>query len=513
MIMNREYSSHHPGTLVGGGNAAEGSGPVDLLAQADVGVGTEREGTPMSSTAGGQTLDAAAVLEGSAEPARAAPARYGAGFWLITFVFVTGMAFSTVPTPLYSLYQVRDGFSTFTITIVFAVYTVGVLASLLLAGHLSDLVGRRKVLLAALALELAAAVLFMAVPPLPVLIVARLTTGLGVGMLAPTATAHLQELHHAYRPGASPQRFEIVSTAANIGGLGLGPLIAGVLAQYLDAPLRLPYLVFGVLLLISVGAVALTPETVEDRAATPAYRPLRLSVGQSDTAGYVGAAAAGVASFAVFGLFTSLAPWFVGGTLHNTSHALAGLIVFAVFSAAAAAQLLSSRLDASVRRSTGLLAQAAGLALLAVGMHAVSLSLFLIGGIIASMGAGILFKSAVGAVAAIAGAATRAEALASLFLISYLGMALPALGVGVAMRYLSATVAVTWFSGVLLVLLAAVGVLSHVSMNGESRWNRPKRTTSGSASGNIRAGASGRPELPLTAMPARPAPAKLGKRQ
>jgi hypothetical protein len=65
-------------------------------------------------------------------------------------------------------------------------------------------------------------------------------------------------------------------------------------------------------------------------------------------------------------------------------------------------------------------------------------------------------------------------------------MALPALGVGVAMRYLSATVAVTWFSGVLLVLLAAVGVLSHVLMNGESRWNRPKRTTSGSASGNIR---------------------------
>jgi hypothetical protein len=91
--------------LAGGGNAAEGCGPVDLLAQADVGVGTEREGTPMSSTAGGQTLDSAAVLEGSAEPARAAPARYGGGFWLITFVFVTGMAFSTVPTPLYSLYQ------------------------------------------------------------------------------------------------------------------------------------------------------------------------------------------------------------------------------------------------------------------------------------------------------------------------------------------------------------------------------------------------------------------------
>ena len=123
---------------------------------------------------------------------------------------------------------------------------------------------------------------------MPVLLVARLVTGLGVGMLTPTATAHLHELHSANRPDASSQRFEIVSTAANIGGLGFGPLVAGILAQYLDAPLRLPYLVFGVLLLISIGAVALTPETVQTKTATPAYRPQRLNAGQGDPAGYVG---------------------------------------------------------------------------------------------------------------------------------------------------------------------------------------------------------------------------------
>jgi MFS family permease len=278
-----------------------------------------------STTAGRQGIDPAPVPRGGVEPGRAAVAGYGAGFWLVALVFVTGMAFSTVPTPLY---QVRDGFSTFTVTIVFAVYTVGVLTSLLLAGHLSDVVGRRKVLLAALALELAAAVLFLAEPPLPVLLVARLATGLGVGMLAPTATAYLQELHRAARPAASPQRFEIVSTAANIGGLGVGPLIAGVLAQYLDGPLRLPYLVFGVLLLAGVGAVALAPETLQQRASMRPYRPLRVRV-EGDTAGYLGAAVAGFASFAVFALFTSLAPEFVGGTLHHASRALAGVIVFA----------------------------------------------------------------------------------------------------------------------------------------------------------------------------------------
>jgi hypothetical protein len=414
----------------------------------------------MNSTAVQQRINPAPVPLRGADPAHPAVARYGAAFWWIAFVFVTGMAFSTVPTPLYPLYQVRDGFSTFTVTIVFAAYTVGVLTSLMLAGHLSDLVGRRKVLLAALGLELAAAVLFLAEPPLAVLLVARLITGLGVGMLTPTATAHLQELHQASHPGASAQRFEIVSTAANIGGLGVGPLIAGVLAQYVTAPLRLPYLVFAVLLLMSLAAVALAPETVGQRSSMRAYRPLRITVGEGDTASYVGAAAAGVASFAVFGLFTSLAPAFVGGTLHDSSRALAGVIVFTVFAAAAAAQTLTSPLTALARRSIGLLAQAAGVTVLAVGMHTANLALFLIGGIVANMGAGVLFKSAVGAVAAMAAPATRGEALASLFLISFVGMAVPALGIGVAERYISATTAVTWFTGVLLALLAAVAALT-----------------------------------------------------
>ncbi|MFF0461435.1 MFS transporter [Streptomyces mexicanus] len=387
---------------------------------------------------------------------RAGARRHGVGFSLIAFAFLTAMAFSTVPTPLYPLYMAKDGFSTFMVTVVFATYAVGVVISLVLAGHLSDRVGRKKVLLPAIGLELVAAVLFLTSTALPVLLAARLLTGLGVGMITATATAHLQELHTAHRPGASLQRFELVSTAANIGGLGVGPLVAGLLAQWVSGPLRTPYLVFAVLLLVSVVAIALTPETVEEQSVRPPYRPQRVSLDHGDRAGFTAAAAAGFASFAVFGLFTSVAPGFVAGSLHHPSRALAGLIVFAVFGAAAAAQSLTTTLSTAAKRRLGLAAQAVGLVTLVVGMHVGDLATFLVGGIVSGIGAGVLFKASLGTVAALATPAKRSEALAGLFLISYLGLTLPAVGIGVATRSFSTPTVLTWFAGLLLLLLGAV---------------------------------------------------------
>jgi MFS family permease len=387
-------------------------------------------------------------------------ARHQLGFWMIALVFLTTMSFSTVPAPLYPLYQARSGFSTFLITVIFAAYAVGVVISLLLAGHVSDWMGRKKILIAALILELIAAAIFLTEPSLPLLIAARVVSGLGVGMLTATATAHLHELHTRHRPDASAQRFEMVSTAVNIGGIGFGALVSGVLAQYVDGPLRTPYLIFAGLLLLSVVAVALTPETVEERLVRPAYRPQRISADHGDRAGYIAAAAAGFASFAVFGVFTSVAPGFVRGALQHTSPALAGLVVFAVFGSAAVAQTLTGRMHPGAKLVTGLVAQALGLVVLTVGMHATSLATFIVGGVIIRVGAGMLFKAAVGAVATMAAPARRGEALAGLFLISYVGLSLPAVGIGIATRYVTATTAMTSLAVVLLVVLGAVATLS-----------------------------------------------------
>jgi MFS family permease len=381
--------------------------------------------------------------------------RHGRGFWLIAAVYLVALAFSTVPTPLYPLYQRTDGFSAFTVTVVFAVYAIGVITSLLLAGHVSDWTGRRRVLQASLGLELLAGVLFLTWTALPGLIVARFLTGLGVGMLTATATAYLLELHKAHRPEATGTRFEVVSSAANLGGLGAGTLVAGALAQFVASPLRTPYVVFLILLALSVVGVAAAPETVTAPAVRPRYRPQGVRIAGHRRTVLVATASA-FAAFAVFGLFTSLAPSFVAGALHHPSRLLAGVTVFVVFGAGAASQALSGRLTSRARFVSGLAAQAAGLIVLATGMEAASLPLFLIGGAIAGAGAGILFKSAVGTIAAGAPAHQRGESLAGLFLIAYLGLVGPVLGLGLAGQYVAATTSMLWFTGILLALLGTV---------------------------------------------------------
>lgn len=406
----------------------------------------------------------------AAGPRRATARRHGVGFWLIAGSLLIAMAFSAAPAPLYVLYERRDHFATFMVAVVFAVYGVGVIASLLLAGHVSDWVGRKRVLIPAIGLEALAAILFLASPDLPVLIAARLLNGVGVGMITATATAQLHELHTRHRPLASPARFEVVSAAANIGGLGVGPLVSGFLAQYVTQPLRVPYLVFAALLLLSVVAVGLTPETVEERFERPAWRPQRISV-KGDTARYLVAAGGAFSAFAVLGLFTSLAPGFVGGTLHHPSRLLAGLTVFLVFGAAAVSQTATGRMRPGPRTASGLAATAAGLVMVTTGMATVGLVLFLAGGVIAGAGAGILFKAGIGAVAAMAAPESRSEALAGLFLIAYLGMTVPVVGTGILAQYVPQTTAMEWFAGLLLALLAAISALA---LSRQRTGRRPK---------------------------------------
>lgn len=403
--------------------------------------------------------------------------RHGAGFWMIAAAFATVMAFSAAPAPLYPLYMRHDQFSTFMVTIVFAVYAVGVVVSLFLAGHASDWAGRKRVLLPAFALEVLSAAVFLIWPDLSALIVARFINGIGVGVITATATAHLHELHARHRPSAAAARFEYVSTAANIGGLGVGPLVVGFLAQYAPSPLHLPYAVFLVALLTATAtaAVAFAPETVDRPVRQPSWHPQRISI-QGDLPHYLVAVGGAFSAFAILGLFTSLAPGFVGGTLHHPSRLLAGVTVFIVFSAAAAGQTLTERLRPTLRSTAGLVLEAAGLVMVATGMGATNLAVFLVGGGIAGIGGGVLFKSAIGAIAAMAAPAVRGEALAGLFLIAYLGMIIPAVGMGIATEYIAATTAMGWFTGILLALLAALAAILVMSNRDRQRTAMPSQS-------------------------------------
>lgn len=378
---------------------------------------------------------------------------HGWGFGVIAVAFATALAFSTLPTPLYAIYQRQDGFPTFVVTVIFAAYAIGVMLSLYLAGHVSDWLGRRRVIAAALLAEALAAVLFLSSPDVPALIAARLVSGAGIGALTATATAHLSELRAIARPDGDLARSGLIATVVNAGGLALGPLVGGFFAQYAARPLTTPFLVFLIVLLVEAAAVSLVPETVERREERPAYRPQRVSLPSAARPQFAGAALGVFAAFAITGLFMALAPTLLAQGLHQTSRLLAGAVPFSMLGAAALAQVVLARLGTRSQLRLGFALMAAGLIALPVAVFLPSLGLFLVGGVVAGAGFGLGFRASVGTVVALADPLSRGEVLAALFLAAYAGLVFPVLLIGIALVWLPNSVALVSFSALELLLL------------------------------------------------------------
>jgi hypothetical protein len=393
---------------------------------------------PTTETSRSTTVTYAKVTDGTTRSPASRRRHHQFGFWVAASAFLANMAFSAVPTPLYVLYQRRDHISTAMVTVVFAVYAVGVIGSLFLAGHVSDWVGRKTVFVPALLVNVASAAIFLFAPSLPGLLIARVVSGISVGLTTATATAYLAELHVGAvgaEAAGTGRRAQLVAISANLGGIGFGPLVAGLLAAYAPQPLRLPYFAFGILLAILAVAVALAPETARRPDIRPAWRPQHIAVPTAQRGLFFAATAAGLASFAVYGMFTSLVPSLLAGALHQTSHAVAGAAVFAAFAAGALAQILLSR--ASVR-TTLLISPALllpGLALLVTAIWEPDLTVFVVAGVVTGAGAGLLFRAALIAAGSTAPADSRAEVLAGYFLGAYTGLSLPVVGLGIASRY------------------------------------------------------------------------------
>lgn len=198
--------------------------------------------------------------------------------WAAAYTYAVQMAFSTAPSPLYVLYARRDQFSSLMITLIYAAYAVGVLASLLLISHRSDVHGRRPHLLAAVALTVQSDLVFLVWPTLAGLFIARVLFGVATGLTMATVTAYITELFRARFPHGSPARAQLIVAAVNLGGLGVGAGMTGLLAQYVPDPLTIPYLVLLAMLLVATIGLVLAPETRPRTRPLPAYHPQRISI-------------------------------------------------------------------------------------------------------------------------------------------------------------------------------------------------------------------------------------------
>ena len=391
-----------------------------------------------------------------ARPAPVARGRvsHGAGFWVIAAAFAAALAFSTLPTPFYGIYQRVDGFPTYVVTIVFAAYAVGVVTSLYLAGHVSDWLGRRRVVRAAVLVQALSALVFLGWPQLPGLIVARLVSGVAIGALTATATAHLSELRAIARPGRDSS---LISTMVNMGGLALGPIVGGVLATTVDAPLSTPYLIFLVLLVASAVAVTVVPETVERREELPAYRPQRVSLPRASRPVFFAAASVAFAAFALSGLLFALAPSLLAG-MRVASPLVSGLVAGSVFASAAVAQIVFAALAARRQLVLGVLAMIAGLIAVPASLVTASVVLLVAGTVFGGVGLGLGFRAAIATVSGLAEPPFRGEVLAAVFLAAYFGLAVPVLSVGVALVWLPTATVLTAFAALEILLLSWAGV-------------------------------------------------------
>ncbi|WP_411557189.1 MFS transporter [Plantibacter sp. MPB07] len=383
---------------------------------------------------------------------------HGAGFWIVATTFLLVMAYSTVPTPLYALYQARDGFPVSTITVIFAAYAVGVVFSLFFVGHISDWVGRRRMLLIAILISALSAMLFLLWSSVEGLIVARVVNGVSIGVLTATATAHLGELRAVARPDENSIVAASVAGASNLGGLALGPLIGGLFAEFLPNPLVLPHAVFLVALVIAAIVMVSVPETVEQSEPRRRYRPQRLAVPASSRGAFIAAGFGAFAGFALLGLFTSLAPTILIGTFDAPDHLLAGVTTFSVFGAAALGQVLLARLPLQRQLLIATVSCGTGLAAVAAGAVLPQLGVFLVGGVIAGLGVGVLFKSAIATAGSLADPARRGETLSLVFLIAYCGLALPVLAIGFALTFAPEIDVLLIFVSLVLVTTVLAGV-------------------------------------------------------
>ncbi|MFI0714288.1 MFS transporter [Streptomyces inhibens] len=381
------------------------------------------------------------------------------GYPVAAGVFAIGMAGTTLPTPLYGLYREQLGFSELMVTVVFAVYAIGVITVLLFAGNVSDEVGRRPVLLCALGLSAASALCFIFEGGLPMLLLGRVLSGFAAGLFSGAATAAVLELA---KPGQEAHA-GFAATAANMGGLGCGPLLSGLLAQYAPWPLTLPFLVHLGLLALAAVATWLLPETVAPPHRPHTLRPQGLRLPPEVRGVFTPSAVAAFAGFALLGLFTAVAPAFVGQTLGVHNLAVTGVIVFTVFLGSTLGQSLTGRIGVRTALPGGCLILVVGLSLVATSLAITSLPVLVIGAVCGGTGQGLAFRAGLTAVGHAAPPEHRGGTISAFFLVAYLGISLPVVGVGALTMVLGLRGAGLTFAGCVIVLAVAVGlyVLRH----------------------------------------------------
>ena len=373
-----------------------------------------------------------------------------AALWFTVSLVMMFLAASSAPSPLYALYREMWGFSAFSLTVIFSSYAFALLVALLCFGALSDHIGRRVVVIAALVLEFVSVLAFWWADSVVWLVVARVLQGVATGMATSALSALLVDLH--------PVRGPLMNSVAPMIGMAVGALGTSVLVHYLPSPTHLVFELLLVVIAVQCAAAFWLPETVARRPG--AWRSLvpRMHVPTAARAPLLRILPLSTAGWALGGFYLSLGPSLGRLVTGNASPLVGGLLIAAlVLPGAVAIAFVRQRPPRGVLQGSAA-ALALGLAITLGGVSLHSPAAFFGGTVVAGLGFGAGFNAAVRCLVPMASAQDRAGLMASFFVLSYLAFSLPAIAAGVLTGLHGLRATALGYGAVLIVLAVIAGV-------------------------------------------------------
>jgi len=341
-------------------------------------------------------------------------------FALVSGIIALALFASATPSPLYADYAADWHFSTPVLTAVYAVYALGVLASLLLIGRLSDEIGRRPVLIGSLATLLLATGLYMVAQSVIWLFAARAIQGLATGAALGAAGAAMLDLH----PRGDARQVGLVNGVGSALGIGFGAAVSSVLVQEAPDPRVTPFLLVFVLFAAALAGTLALREPVE-RTERPKLRPQRPQVPRAIRPAFVLASLGVIASWSIGGLYLALAPSLAGELFDTHSHLVGGAVVLALAGPGGLAQLIFHKLSARTAMGIGSVVLALGMAGTVASLSSDSVPLFFGVSVVTGAGFGVAFMGAIRSISLAAPAEHRAAVMSAFYVVAYLSLSVP----------------------------------------------------------------------------------------
>jgi MFS family permease len=376
----------------------------------------------------------------------------GLSFWAAAAIAFLAFAANAAVSPLYRVYQVQFGFSATTLTLLFTVYIVVLLVTLLFFGSLSDHVGRRPVLLAGLAASAVSCGVFLIAYGVGPLFAARALQGVAVGLISGAASAGLLDLRPA--GAAAP----LVSSVAPTGGQALGAIGASVLAQYAPAPTHFVWWLLLGAFIVGVLAVVAMPEPGARRMGVLSSLRPHISVPPEARGALAVATPCLVAVWALGGFYLSLWPSLAEQQIHSHNLTWGGILILLFTGLGAAGSVALAKGESSRVMLGGCLVLIAGAVVTFISIELGTPAVFFVGTAVAGLGFGPAFMGAYRTVVASAVSSDRAGLITAVYVVSYLATGIPAVIGGIATsRYGLSRTALVY--SLVVAALAAVAVI------------------------------------------------------